>query len=267
MNIDLSGKKAIVTGSTGGIGFGIALGLARAGGEVVLNGRDNTKVAAAVMRLKDEAPGSNVRGVASDVGTAQGCDRLVSAEPRTDILVNNVGVYGQQDFFTTPDADWERFFALNVLSGVRLSRAYLPAMKENGWGRVLFLSSESALNIPADMIHYGVTKTADLALSRGLAKRMAGTGVTVNAILPGPTLSEGVRDMLSADPGHVRQVARGDREGVGDGATTKLHHPESGYGRGGGQPGGLSRVPALVSDDGRRLAGGWRRGGDPRVRT
>lgn len=197
MKIDFAGKTAIVTGSTGGIGFAIALGLARAGAAVVLNGREQERVDAAAARLRKEAPDATVRAVASDVGTAAGCDALVAAELATDILVNNVGIFGPQDFFETPDADWERFFAVNILSGVRLSRAYLPAMRERGWGRVLFLSSESALNVPADMIHYGVTKAADLALSRGLAKRMAGTGVTVNAILPGPTLSEGLHGMLA----------------------------------------------------------------------
>ncbi len=128
MHVDLSGKTAIVTGSTGGIG----LGLARAGGAVLLTGRDNAKVAASVARLKEEAPGSDVRGVASDVETAQGCEMFVSAQPRTDILVNNVGVDGPQELFTTPEAEWERFFAVNVLSGVRLSRAYLPALRVDG---------------------------------------------------------------------------------------------------------------------------------------
>ena len=199
MKIDLSGKTAIVTGSTEGIGFAIAQGLAKAGAAVVVNGRKAEAVEATVARLREAAPRANVRGTAADAGTAQGCDAIVAATPAADILVNNVGIYGLKDFFETPDEEWERYFAVNVMSGVRLSRAYLPGMREKGWGRVLFLSSESGLNIPPDMIHYGVTKTAILGLSRGLAKRMAGTGVTVNAILPGPTLSEGVRDMLALD--------------------------------------------------------------------
>lgn len=201
MKIDLTGKHAVISGSTHGIGFAIAKGLAESGAAVVLNGRSQKAVNEAIMRLKAEVPGSAANGVAADLGTADGCRALRQAAPRTDILVNNVGIFGPQDFFEIPDEEWERFFAVNVLSGVRLSRAYVPGMVASGWGRVLFLSSESALNIPADMIHYGLTKTAYLALSRGLAKRLAGTGVTANAILPGPTLSEGVRDMLRQENG------------------------------------------------------------------
>lgn len=196
MKIDLSGKTAIVTGSTAGIGYAIAKGLAQAGAHVVLNGRTAASVERAAAQLKSDAAHARIDGVAADVGCAQGCAALVAAHPAADILVNNLGIYGPQDFFETPDAEWARYFEVNVMSGVRLSRAYLPGMVKRGWGRVLFMSSESALNIPADMIHYGFSKTAVLSISRGLAKRVAGTGVTVNAILPGPTLSDGLEAML-----------------------------------------------------------------------
>jgi NAD(P)-dependent dehydrogenase (short-subunit alcohol dehydrogenase family) len=159
MKIDLSEKTAIVTGSTGGIGFAIAKRLAQAGAAVVLNGRQQNTVDEAISKLKGTNTNAPVRGVAADLGSAQGCAAVVQAEPSTDILVNNVGIFGPQDFFETPDEDWEHFLAINVMSGVRLSRAYLPRMKARNWGRVIFVSSESALNIPADMIHYGVTKT------------------------------------------------------------------------------------------------------------
>jgi NAD(P)-dependent dehydrogenase (short-subunit alcohol dehydrogenase family) len=196
MLIDLSNKTAIVTGSTAGIGFAIATGLAEAGASVVINGRTAGPVDRACAALKTAVPGVSVRGLAADLGTAAGCAALVEAEPAADILVNNVGIYGPQDFFEIADREWARFFEVNVMSGVRLARAYLPGMLQRDWGRVIFISSESALNIPADMIHYGFTKTASLAISRGLAKRVAGSGVTVNAVLPGPTLSEGVEAML-----------------------------------------------------------------------
>jgi len=222
MKIDLTGKTAIVTGSTSGIGFAVARGLVASGAATVLNGRTQDAVDKAIARLEADVPGAQVRGVAADLGTAAGCATLVAAEPTADILVNNVGIFGPQDFFETPDEEWERFFAVNIMSGVRLSRAYLPGMAKRNWGRVIFLSSESGLNIPADMIHYGVTKTADLALSRGLAKRMAGTNVTVNAILPGPTLSEGVREMLRGDQ---EKTGKPMEEVAADFVTT--HRPSS----------------------------------------
>lgn len=191
MNIDLTGKLAIVTGSTEGIGFAIAKRLADAGATVVVNGRTQAKVDAAVARI-----GGSARGVAADLGDAAGHAALVAAEPRADIVVSNLGIFQPSDFFDTDDAVWDRHWQVNVMAGVRLARAYLPGMEADGWGRFILLGSESAFNIPVEMIHYGVSKTADVALARGLAKRMAGTGVTVNSVLPGPTLSEGVEAML-----------------------------------------------------------------------
>ena len=196
MNIQLSGKTAIVTGSTKGIGFAIARGLADSGATVVINGRTESAVSRAVAAVKAAVPAAGVRGVAADLATATGCDALVNAEPTCDILVNNLGIYVHQDFFEIPDSEWMRFFEINVMSGVRMSRAYMPAMMERNWGRVVFLSSESALNIPPNMIHYGFTKTAVLSIARGLAKLAAGTDVTVNAVLPGPTRSDTVEKML-----------------------------------------------------------------------
>jgi NAD(P)-dependent dehydrogenase (short-subunit alcohol dehydrogenase family) len=196
MKIDLSGKIAIVTGSTAGIGLACAKGLAESGATVIVNGRSRQAVDRALAALAKALPEAALQGFAGDLGTAEGCAALVAAHPACDILVNNLGIYGPRDFFETPDEEWTRFFEVNVMSGVRLARAYLPGMAAKGWGRVVFLSSESALNIPADMIHYGFTKTAVVSVARGLAKRMAGTGVTVNSVLPGPTLSEGLAEML-----------------------------------------------------------------------
>src|SRR6202042_1168304 len=197
MKIDLSGKTALVTGSTAGIGFAIAKGLAAAGSNVVLNGRSKTRVDGAVANPAKAVPGGKVRGIAADVSTAAGCKELLAALPEVDILINNAGIFELKNFFEIPDEDWSRFFEVNVMSGVRLSRAYLPAMLKRNWGRIVFISSESALNIPTEMIHYGMTKTAQLSISRGLAKLTRGTGVTVNSVLPGPTRSEGVSVFVS----------------------------------------------------------------------
>ncbi|MBB3973122.1 SDR family NAD(P)-dependent oxidoreductase [Hansschlegelia beijingensis] len=222
MKIDLSGKTAIVTGSTVGIGHAIALGLARAGATVVINGRKQPAVDKAIADIAAAVPGASLKGVAADLGTAEGAAALVAAVPAPDILVNNVGIFNPQDFFEVPDEEWTRFFEVNVMSGVRLSRAYAQGMAERGWGRIVFISSESAINIPVEMVHYGFTKTAQLAVARGLAKRMAGTGVTVNSVLPGPTLSEGVAEMLKdevAKTGHSLEEAGA--------AFVKAHRPSS----------------------------------------
>lgn len=196
MHIDLSGKTAVISASTAGIGFAIATGLARAGAHVVLNGRGEASVERALAALRVEVPDASAQGVAADLATAEGAARLTAAVPAADILVNNAGIYDPRPFFDIEDAEWERFFQTNVMSGVRLARHYMVGMLERDWGRVVFISSESALNIPPEMIHYGMTKTAQLAIARGLAKVAAGTQVTVNSVLPGPTLSEGVKAML-----------------------------------------------------------------------
>ncbi|UHD45969.1 SDR family oxidoreductase [Aureimonas altamirensis] len=194
MKIDFTDRRILVTGSTGGIGLAIAKGFAAAGASVVINGRSETGVSDAISRLGMP----NVTGFAGDMARAEACRQVVEAHPDIDILVNNLGHYESKDFFDITDDDWDTIFQSNVMSGVRLSRAYGRAMAERNWGRIVFVSSESAINIPVDMIHYGFTKTAQLAISRGLAKRFRGTGVTVNAVLPGPTLSEGVADLLRA---------------------------------------------------------------------
>lgn len=199
MNIQLNTKRALVTASTGGIGFAIAKGLAEAGADVVVNGRSEGSVNDAVAKLSGEVPGAKVTGVAADLSSPDGVVTLVQGAGHIDILVNNAGIYGTQDFFETDDDVWDDYWQTNVMSGVRLSRALLPAMVDKNWGRVVFVSSESARNIPVDMIHYGVSKTAQLALARGLAKRVAGSGVTVNSVLPGPTLSAGVAGMLQSE--------------------------------------------------------------------
>jgi NAD(P)-dependent dehydrogenase (short-subunit alcohol dehydrogenase family) len=192
MKIDLTGKTAVVTGSTSGIGFAVAHGLGQAGARVILSGRGKDRVDAAVARLRESMTGGEVLGVAADLATAEGVAAFLACVDDADILVNNLGIFEPKPFLEIPDADWLRFFETNVLSGVRLSRAYLPKMLARDWGRIVFISSESALNTPPEMVHYGMTKTAQLAISRGLAELTAGSGVTVNSVLPGPTRSEGV---------------------------------------------------------------------------
>jgi NAD(P)-dependent dehydrogenase (short-subunit alcohol dehydrogenase family) len=196
MDLQLKNKKALVTGSTGGIGLAVASWLAREGAAVVVNGRTPKRVDEAVKHVGQQAAGAQVSGVAADLGTAQGAAQLTRAVPTLDILVNNLGIYETKEFPAISDEDWLHIFEVNVLSGVRLSRFYLPQMLRAKWGRVLFVSSESGVNIPVEIIHYGVTKTAQIALARGLAEMTAGTGVTVNSVLPGPTRSEGVEDFV-----------------------------------------------------------------------
>jgi len=196
MQIVLSGRTAVVTGSTAGIGLAIATGLASAGAHVVITGRTQARVDQALAEVSSQVTGATLTGVAGDLGTSEGAAHLIRQVPDADILVNNLGIFEPKGFFDIPDEDWQRFFEVNVLSGVRLSRHYAQGMAKRGWGRIQFVSSESGVQIPPEMVHYGVTKTAQLAVSRGLAETLAGTGVTVNAILPGPTRSEGVGDFF-----------------------------------------------------------------------
>ena len=190
MDLQLRGRRALVTGSTAGIGFAIAEALAREGAAVVVNGRSQARVEEALGRLA--GTGADLVGLTGDLGTAAGVDEAIARHPDLDILVNNLGIFEPKPFEAIPDQDWQRFIEVNFMSGVRLCRHYLPRMKERGWGRIIFISSESGVNIPVEMIHYGVTKTMQIALARGLAETCTGTAVTVNSVLPGPTRSEGV---------------------------------------------------------------------------
>lgn len=197
MDLGLRGKRVLVTGSTLGIGFATAELLAREGASVVVNGRDPGRVTAAVERLRVGVSGADVQGIAADLATAAGCDALIARQPELDVLVNNLGIFAPVPFEQITDEAWLRFFETNVLSGIRLARHYVVGMRARNWGRIVFVSSESALQIPTEMIHYGVTKTAQLAVARGLAESLAGTNVTVNSVLPGPTASEGVTEFVS----------------------------------------------------------------------
>jgi len=196
MDLQLRDKRAVVTGSTAGIGFAIAKALAIEGARVVVNGRTEQRVTGAIDRLRASGVRSKIDGIAADVGTAEGTRKLTETVPDVDILVNNAGIFEVKSFEQIDDDSWKRFFEVNVLSGVRLSRHYLSGMRSRNWGRIVFISSESAVQIPAEMIHYGMTKTAELAVARGLAETTVGTNITVNSVLPGPTASEGVETFI-----------------------------------------------------------------------
>src|SRR5438105_8837419 len=196
MDLQLNDRLALVSGSTAGIGFAIANGLAREGARVIVNGRTDDRVKTAIERIRSHNAGAKLEGIAVDLGSAAGADEVVRRFPEVDVLVNNLGIFEPKPFEQISDQEWFRFFEVNVMSGVRLSRAYLPLMKKRNWGRIVFISSESGIQIPAEMVHYGMTKTAQLAISRGLAETTAGTGVTVNTVLPGPTASEGANEFV-----------------------------------------------------------------------
>ncbi|MGX5771986.1 SDR family NAD(P)-dependent oxidoreductase [Microbacterium trichothecenolyticum] len=198
MHIDLAGRTALITGSTAGIGLATAEAFARAGARTVLNGRDEARLQAAANKIRTLVSGADLITVAADVSTAEGAQILLDVVPAVDVLVNNTGIFASTPVLEIPDDEWHRFFEVNVISGVRLARNYLPGMAERGFGRIVFVSSETAVDTPLDMVHYGVSKTALLAVARGLAKAAAGTGVTVNSVLPGPTHTEGIEEYITA---------------------------------------------------------------------
>jgi NAD(P)-dependent dehydrogenase (short-subunit alcohol dehydrogenase family) len=198
MNLNLEGRTALVTGSTAGIGLAIAQALANEGAHVVINGRTQERVDAACGQIREKMPEAKIDGIAADLGSGAGCDSVPRKFPDIDILVNNLGIFEPKPFEQIPDTEWNRFFEVNVMSGVRLSRAYLPGMKKRNWGRIVFISSESGVQIPAEMVHYGMTKAAQIAIGRGIAETCAGTVITVNSVLAGPTASEGVTEFVAS---------------------------------------------------------------------
>jgi len=210
MNLGLEGKLALVSGSTAGIGFAIAAALAREGSRVIVNGRTPERVEEAIKRIRSQTGEAKLESLPCDLSHAAGAERAVELFPDVEVLVNNLGIFEPKPFEEISDSEWLRFFEVNVMSGVRLSRAYLPGMKKRNWGRIVFISSESGIQIPAEMVHYGVTKTAQIAVARGIAETCAGTGVTCNAVLPGPTASEGVSDFV----GSLAEQAGQSREQV-----------------------------------------------------
>ncbi|MFJ6636144.1 SDR family NAD(P)-dependent oxidoreductase [Streptomyces sp. NPDC091376] len=225
MHIDLSGRTAIITGSSQGIGLAIAVGLAQAGARTVLTGRDEERLAQARQRITDEVPAAQAIAVSCDLGTEEGAGELRTEVPEADILVNNLGIFAPADPLEITDEQWRAYFDTNVLTAVRLIRAYLPGMRQRGWGRIQNIASDSALVIPAEMIHYGMSKTALLAVSRGYAKAAAGTGVTVNSVIAGPTHTPGVEDFVYDLVGRDRSWDEAQREFM------RLHRPQSLLGR------------------------------------
>jgi NAD(P)-dependent dehydrogenase (short-subunit alcohol dehydrogenase family) len=224
VDIDLTGRTALVTGSTQGIGRAIAAALAQAGAATVVNGRGEERVRSVVDELRAEVPGATIDGVAADLATADGAQGLFDALGRVDVLVNNLGIFGPVPALEIDDETWQRYWDVNVMAGIRLSRHYLPGMRDRTWGRVMFMASDSAVAIPEEMIHYGVTKTALLGVSRGFAKAVKGTGVTVNAVIAGPTHTEGVEDF-------VRGLVSEDRWHEAQATFMRRHRPNSLLGR------------------------------------